>query len=120
MRITEITDLPMLDQILISVGAQQTTFQRLVEGQWISGRFANGIRVDQATHGAGQKHAHVYGRKGTEIGVVNVDGSASHGSRCCLHPKDAAALKARGFNIKPGNIVEWILLPTQPRLLLEG
>lgn len=120
MRFKEFASLPTLDQILVSEDPQQTTFVRLDEGQWVNGRFEKGIRIDQATHGVGQKHAHVYGRKGDEVGVVNVDGSASHGTKCVLHAKDADALRARGFTIKPGNIVEWIVLPEQPKILLLG
>ena len=120
MRFKEFAGLETIEEIMVSEGADQSTFQRLDEGQWIDGRFEKGIRIDQATHGVGQKHAHVYGRKGGEVGVVNVDGSASHGTKCRLHDKDAAALRARGFAIKAGNIVEWIVLPVQPKVLLLG
>ena len=82
------------------------------------GRFASNIRIDQPTHGVGQTHAHVYGRKGDEIGVVNFDGSASHGTKCRLSNDDAAALRTKGFTIKPGNVVEWVVLADQPQLLL--
>ena len=119
MRLHEIIGPPMLDQVTIS--SESTTFERLDEGKWIKGRFDANIRIDQPTHGVGQPHAHVYGRKGHEIGVVNFDGSGSHGTQCQLSDVDADALRARGFTIRPGNIVEWIVLSSQPGwLLLEG
>lgn len=110
------SSIPLLSDIVVSEGSQN--FERLDEGQWISGRFERNIRIDQATYGAGQQHAHILGREGKEIGVVNIDGSASHGARCRLSDDDANALRARGFAIKPSNIVEWIILPEQPRMLL--
>jgi hypothetical protein len=90
----------------------------LREGRWIPGRFDKNIRIDQPTHGVGQTHAHVLGRKGEELGVVNFDGSASHGTKCRLSDTDANALRAKGFQIPSGNIVEWVLLAGEYRLLL--
>ncbi len=116
MRFKEFVSLPLLDGVLIS--SDQSSFERLDEGKWVKGRFDRNIRIDQPTHGAGQTHAHVYGRKGNEIGVVNFDGSASHGTKCRLSDDDAAALCAKGFTIKAGNIVEWVVLRNQPQLLL--
>lgn len=116
MRFKEFVSLPLLDGVLIS--SDQLLFERLDEGKWVKGRFDSNIRIDQPAHGKGQIHAHVYGRKGNEIGVVNFDGSASHGTKCRLSDDDAAALCARGFTIKAGNIVEWVLLVHQPQLLL--
>jgi hypothetical protein len=117
LRLSEFSSLVTLSKILVSDDG--TGFERLDEGKWVKGRFDNSIRIDQPTHGAGQTHAHVYGRKGDEIGVVNFDDSASHGTICKLSDDDdAAALRKRGFTIGPGNIVEWIVLPTQPQLLL--
>jgi hypothetical protein len=114
MRFREFINLPTLSEILVSIGNQ--SFQRLDEDKWVNGRFDKCIRIDQPTHGVGQTHAHIYGRKGTEIGVVNFDGPSSHGTQCRLSDADAA-LRDRGFTIKPGNIVEWTMLPTQPQLL---
>ncbi|CAM2158195.1 conserved protein of unknown function (plasmid) [Pararobbsia alpina] len=95
--------------------------ETLREGKWITGRFAGNIRLDQPTHlhGDGQPHAHVLGRKGNELGVVNLDGTASHGSKFKLHDKDAAALRARGFNVSPDNLVEWMSISIMPQVLLE-
>jgi hypothetical protein len=118
MRFKEFANLPTIDKVLVTEG--DLSFEQLDEGKWIKGRFDKGIRIDQPTHGAGQTHAHVFGRKGTEIGVVNLDGSSSHGTKCRLSDEDAAALQARGFQIKAGNIVEWLVLINQPQLLLEG
>lgn len=109
-------DMPVLEDVFLSEDG--ATFQMLQEGKWISGRFENNIRIDYATHGAGQTHAHVYGRKGDEIGVVNLNGSASHGAKCKLHDADADALRARKFEIQAGNLVEWLVLERQPILLL--
>lgn len=96
--------------------------QQLDEGRWISGRFDRNIRIDQPTHlqGAGQPHAHIYGRKGNELGVVNLDGSPSHGTRCKLHDKDADELRNQGFDIPDDNIVEWISLEDSDAELLLG
>jgi hypothetical protein len=109
---------PVLDQVLVTEDGN--AFELLREGKWVSGRFDGNIRLDHATHGAGQTHAHVMGRKGNEIGVVNVDGTASHGTRCKLSDEDADALRARGFKIRDDNIVEWVLIDgEQPMLLPE-
>ena len=69
------------------------------------------MRVDHATHGVGSTHAHVYGRKGNEVGVVNLDGTASHGTRMNLSKKDAETLQTHGFNIRHDRIVEWVVRP---------
>ncbi len=96
------------------------TFRRLDEGKWIDGRFPNGIRLDQPTHmqGAGDPHAHVYGRKGKEIVIVNLDGTSSHGTKGRLHQDDAAALTAQGFTIRTDRIVEWWVVPNPDGLEL--
>jgi hypothetical protein len=96
-------------------------FEMLDEGRkWIRGRFDRNIGIDQPTHlhGAGQPHAHVLGRKGELLGVINFDGTASHSSKFNLHDKDADALRARGFTIPSNNIVEWAQEGVMPRLLL--
>src|SRR2546423_1197172 len=89
---------PILDQVLITEDGEG--FDLLREGNWVTGRFDRNIRIDHPTHGAGQTHAHVLGRKGMEIGVVNIDGTGSHGTRCRLPDADAEALRARGFSIR--------------------
>jgi hypothetical protein len=109
---------PTLDEVIITEDGNSVHVLR--EGKWVPGRFQSNIRIDQPTHGAGQTHAHVLGRKGVEIGVVNVDGSASHGTKCRLHGADADALRARGFDIRSDNIVEWAALSDQKGNLLLG
>jgi hypothetical protein len=98
---------PTLDEVILTEDG--STFELLKEGNIIRrGRFGRNIRIDQPNHGVGQAHAHVIGRKGKETVVVNIDGTGSHGTKGRLHPKDADALRARGFNIRPDNIVEWL------------
>lgn len=118
MRFKEFQNLPAIEGLLLS--ADNENFERLDEGKWVTGRFEDSIRIDHPTYGAGQTHAHVYGRKGDEIGVVNLDGTASHGTKCRLSDDDAAALRDRGFTIKAGNIVEWVFLGKGSQLLLES
>jgi hypothetical protein len=115
MRFKEFVDLPVLKEVYITDDGESCKVLR--EGKWVSGRFNRNIRMDQPTHGVGQMHAHIYGRKGDEIGVVNFDGSASHGTKCRLSDADADALRASGFNIRSGNIVEWVLFEGQFALL---
>lgn len=116
MRFKEFANLPILDSILVSKDGQ--VVEVLHEGKWVSGKFDHNIRIDQPTHGAGQTHAHVFGRKGIELGVVNIDGTSSHGAKCRLSATDSEALRARGFNIRSGNVVEWVtIFGTQPQIL---
>jgi len=95
-----------LDEVFIREGAE--VFRLDESNNWISGRFQNNLRIDDPSHGVGKKHAHVLGRKGNQIGVVNVDGSASHGSKFRLNDKDADALRSRGFTIPDDGIVECV------------
>lgn len=112
-------DIEALDAVLVSENL--TVFEFLEEGKWVASQFDNNIRIDQPSHGVGQTHAHIFGRrKNSELGVVNLDGSASHGSKFRISSKDSDALRRRGFCIPVSNIVEWISLASQPRLLLEG
>lgn len=117
MLFSEFKTLPVLQDILVTEDGA-TRFDQLNEGKWISGRFDRNIRIDQPTHGVGQVHAHVLGRKKDEIGVVNFDGSSSHGTKCRLADADANALRARGFQISVGNVVEWVVLAEQDFILL--
>lgn len=100
-----------LDAIYV-VDSDPASFQLLREGKYIAGRFPTSIRIDVATHlqGAVPPHAHVFGRRGDELGVVNFDGTGSHGSKFTLHQKDADALRDRGFHIRPDNLVEWTVI----------
>ena len=108
---------PFLKEIIISQDGKNCSFFK--EGKWIDGRFERNIRIDHPGHGVGQDHAHIYGRnKKKQIGVVNITGTPSHGTKIKLHKKDAEALKAKGFDIPPNRIVEWILIENCPGLLL--
>ncbi|WP_375404243.1 hypothetical protein [uncultured Sphingomonas sp.] len=106
----------------VTVTRDGATYQRLDEGKWISGRFDRNIRIDQPSHmaGGGKVHAHILGRKGDEVVVVNIDGTGSHGSKGILHPRDADALRGRGFDIPDDRIVEWMVLPDAGLELLLG
>lgn len=113
MKLEEIIPLhPYLDEVIVSHDG--TSSELLRESTWISGRFDRNIRIDQPKHlhGNGKVHGHIFGRRGSELGVVNVDGSPSHGTKMKLHAHDADALRARGFEIPLDNIVEWLALPT--------
>ncbi|WP_454720434.1 MULTISPECIES: hypothetical protein [Cupriavidus] len=101
----------LLDEVMLTTDG--VSVEVLREGRkWVSGRFERNIGIDQPTHLAvdGQQHAHIYGRKGQELGVVNLDGTGSHGSKFKLHDDDATELRRRGFNVRPDNIVEWVQL----------
>lgn len=117
MKLDEIFPTTIDEVLLLTEGSE---LQILREGKWITGKFDKNIRIDQPTHmqGDGQAHAHVLGRKGNELGVINIDGTSSHGSIFKLHDKDAEALRARGFNVPPTNLVEWLLQNAMPGLLL--
>jgi hypothetical protein len=118
MDLTEIATTPFVDELYVTKG--EKTFL-LREGKVISGRFDRNIRIDTANYGAGKKHAHIHGRKGNELGIVNVDGTPSHGMKCRLHPDDITALCAQGFKIPDNGIVEWVSLGiTGFRFLIEG
>ena len=113
------TDPPYLDGIFLV--KDENSFEMLYEGKWLNGRFDRSIRIDRETHHqSGDEHAHIYGRKGNAIGVVNLDGTKSHGGEFFrISDEDAEVLKAKGFTIPKGNIVEWIVRDTMPALLLD-
>lgn len=108
-----------LDEVLLA--DSPTSPQRVQtlneERKWVDGRFPKNLGIDQPSHlhGAGQTHAHVLGRRGNELGVINFDGTASHDTKMKLHKRDAEALRARGFQVRPDNIVEWLLQPSLSR-----
>ena len=108
--------LPVLDEVYITEDG--INYQYLSEGRkWVDGRFKNNIGIDLPSSGAGQKHAHVYGRKGNEVVIVNVDGTGSHGTKGKLPEKDAQALELRGFAIRKDRVVEWTDVGTVELLL---
>lgn len=90
----------------------------LKEGKTYTQNLSGKIRIDNPTHGVGQRHAHIYGRKGNEIGVVNIDGSPSHKSRFRLSKGDFEFLQDKGFNLK-SRLVEWIVLEKPNEFLTE-
>lgn len=112
--------LPLLTAFVVAPPDQIAML--LVEGKWVKGRFDNSIRIDQPTHmqGNGKTHAHLFARNGDQYGVVNLDGTASHGMKCRIHRDDAAALVKRNFKLPPGNIVEWVAAKSGPQFLIEG
>ena len=115
-------EVPLIDSLYVPVCDQAggSEYEHLDEGKWVNGRFQNNIRIDQPTHGVGQQHAHIYGRKGDgQLGVINLDGTGSHGTKMRLHKKDIDALTARGFKVPPGGIVEWVTVEGE-FLLLKG
>ena len=97
----------------------------LHEGKWISGKFPDNIRLDRDTHfdraDDDAVHAHVYGRnkRNGAVVVVRKDGSASHKQPGKLHDDDADALRARGFSIGRDNLVEWLEMPIDERMLIS-
>jgi hypothetical protein len=114
-----VPELPVIDRVMVMTS--DNSLELYEDRKWISGRFDRNIGIDQPTHGVGQQHAHVYGRKRDDDAfvVVNFDGTASHGKRGRLPDEDADALRARGYAILDSNIVEWTILLVQPQLLLE-
>ena len=110
-----------LSQIVL-VEEDGITAYSLQEGKWINGRYERNIRVDLPTHfqgSQGQKHASVYGRnRRNELVVVNLDGTASHGTKGRLSVDDAEALKAQGFKIRGDRMVEWAVVQNAPQLLM--
>jgi hypothetical protein len=108
----------LIDEVFVLPLKEATTTVRLEEGKWIKTTTCNTIRIDHPTHGVGQTHAHIYGRKGDEIGVINLDGTASHGSRMRLKEPDAELLRAHGFSVRPDRVVEWIVTTDVTRELL--
>ena len=64
MRFKEFIKLPQLDQVILV--AEDGTVELQEGRKWVSGRFDRNIGIDQPSHGVGQQHAHVYGRKGCE------------------------------------------------------
>ena len=112
----QITTFEGIDEVFVT--EDDISGELLVESrQWLKGRFPASIGFDRTNHGAGQDHAHIYGRKGNEVGAINFDGTASHGSRFKLSDQDADALRLKGFTIPPGNLVEWVFVGSWALLL---
>ena len=108
-----------IDEIFVH-NCDDETAERLDESNnWVSGRFNNNIRIDQPPLSFGIRHGHIYGRKDNQIGVVNVDGTSSHGSKFKLHKKDADALRKRDFDIPSNNLIEWVALQDHLRFIRD-
>ncbi len=107
----------LLDQIAIEA---DNGLEHLDEGKWIQTGSSGKLRIDQPNYGAGMTHAHIYGRKGNELGVVNIDGSGSHGTKMRLRSDDADALRALKFDIRDDNMVEWIVDNSLDQVLIFG
>ena len=119
-RFLENQQVPMIEAIFVPLQGNAEVYECLAEGKWIDGRFKNNIRIDQPTHGVGQKHAHVYGRTHDDkLGVINFDGTGSHGTRMRLHKKDFKSLRSHGVNVRRDRIVEWQVVDVK-FLLVEG
>jgi hypothetical protein len=108
--------LPALDQIIVSTDGE--TVEVLRERTWVTGRFERNIGIDNAADCMGQRPAQVLGRKDDQIVVVNLTGTGGDGTQGRLYDKDAAALRAKGFEIHPGNLIVWHVLPDAPELLI--
>lgn len=109
----------VLDEV-VSYDPASGQAHRIDEGKWIPTGTSDTMRIDHATHGAGQTHVHIYGRKGDQLGVVNLDGTGSHGTRMRLSKDQAAVLRRHNFKIRHDRIVEWIFRPSWTRALLLG
>lgn len=109
---------PYLDEVIITEDGEN--MKTLTEGKWIDGRFKRNIRVDQNTHmQSGDKHFHVYGRKGNLIGALKADGTKSHGGKSFKLPDgDADVLRGLGVPVPKNNIIEWIEIGGTAELLL--
>ena len=120
--IEEITAVLEKDQTLDELFSidMEGDVKRLDEGKWISTNSGNKIRIDHPTHGVGKTHAHLYGRKGDILGVVNLDGTPSHGTEMKINKKDAETLRSYGFNIPKDRLVEWIQTDRQELQILLG
>jgi hypothetical protein len=99
------------DQVVISEGAE---FRYLEEGKWLKGDFDNEIRVDRNTHmRSGERHAHIYDRKGNQLYALTQQGRPSHGSKTFkLTKSQTDALRSQGFTIPKSRIVEAMLIVT--------
>lgn len=105
------------DRIVVS---RDGDLELLEEGKWLKASFDNEIRVDRNTHlRSGDKHAHIYDRKGNELYAVTQDGKPSHGSKPFKLSKDQAdVLGKEDFPIPKNRIIEAVLVGQGQMLLL--
>ncbi|MEO9168610.1 MAG: hypothetical protein ABI230_09420 [Aestuariivirga sp.] len=89
--------------------------------KWISIKSTSAMRMDHPRHGGGgQTHVHIYGKKQSELGVVNLDGTGSHGTKMRLTKDQAEILIANGVKVRDDRIVEWNILQNLTLELLLG
>lgn len=115
--ITEFDKDDELDDVFIVQKSDRETDCLLLEGIWLNAAWDQSIRIDQPTHGSGQTHAHIFGRKGNEIGVVNLDGTPSHGSKFRIPNKLVPTLQNRAFTIPADRFVEFVVVGNSKLLL---
>ena len=60
------SETPCIDQVFLTKSDGSWVLQ---EGKLVPGRFDQNIRIDAANYGAGMKHAHVLGVRGTKLGL---------------------------------------------------
>lgn len=107
-------ELPPFDELFVPEGGEASLYEA-----WISGRYNRNIRIDAGSHlPGGDKHAHIFGRRGQEIMAIKFGGGTSHGKKGKLHQDDADALRARGFSIPASNLVEWFVVGGARQVLL--
>ena len=82
--------------------------------------FEREVRIDRNTHmRTGEKHAHIYDRKGNQLYALTQDGKPSHNSKPFkLSNGHARSLRDQGFTIPKDNIVEAVLVGTGKMVLL--
>lgn len=97
------------DEVFISDGQEVSV---LVEGKWVKGDFDNEIRIDRNTHmRTGEKHAHIYDRKGNKLYALTHDCKPSHNSNPFrLTKTQANCLGKEGFPVPKNRIVEATLI----------
>lgn len=115
----ERSKLPVLTGFAVCSG--EKTANLLVEGKWVQRGIKGSIRIDPPSHGVGQTHAHLFALKGSEYGVVNFDGTGSHGTpkNSRIQDDHADVLRKAGFKIPLDNLVEWLAIADGQQLLLE-
>jgi len=115
----ERSKLPVLTGFAVLNG--ERAVRLLVEGKWVQRGIKGKIRIDQPSHGVGQAHAHLFALKGNEYGVVNFDGTGSHGTpkNSRIQDDHADALRKAGFKIPPDNLVEWVAVADGQQFLVE-
>ncbi len=104
------------DDIIIS---DTSGYQHLEEGKWIKGDFPDEIRIDRNTHmRSGEKHGHIYDRKGNQLYAITHNAKPSHGSKSFkLSKGQADAFRKEGFPIPKNRIIEAVLIYQGPFLI---